>query len=257
MIAFITGSGFYDFAGLDVQYVETPFGEAQFLAGTIGDRKALLLPRHGAQHTNLPNHINHQANLVALKQAGATAIVSLSVVGILDPNLPLGQPLVAKDIHFPDNRLSSGEICTIFDQAGDPARGHLLAESLVNHSLNAAIQSLAEGQSMQAASEGVYGHVNGPRFNTKSEIKALQAAGVDFISQTCGPEAVLANELELPYSLVCFGVDYANGVQTTPTPIEELQGNLAASKSFFDHLVLGLAEPEGGYPFSNFVYRFE
>jgi 5'-methylthioadenosine phosphorylase len=51
-------------------------------------------------------------------------------------------------------------------------------------------------------STGCYGHVEGPRFNTRTEIAALAAAGVVAVSQTAGPEVVLAAEAELPMALV-------------------------------------------------------
>ena len=48
---------------------------------------------------------------------------------------------------------------------------------------------------------GCYGHVDGPRFNTKAEIRGLAPAGVTAVSQTAGPETVLAGEAELPFAL--------------------------------------------------------
>ena len=56
---------------------------------------------------------------------------------------------------------------------------------------------------------GCYGHVDGPRFNTKAEIRGLAAAGVTAVSQTAGPETVLAGEAELPFALVGYATDYA------------------------------------------------
>ena len=38
---------------------------------------------------------------------------------------------------------------------------------------------------------GCYGHVDGPRFNSRAEIRSLQAVGVTAVSQTAGPETVL------------------------------------------------------------------
>ena len=76
---------------------------------------------------------------------------------------------------------------------------------------------------------GCYGHVDGPRFNTKAEIRGLAAAGVTAVSQTAGPETVLAGEAELPFALVGYATDYANGVQAEPTPVERLLELIAAS----------------------------
>ena len=69
---------------------------------------------------------------------------------------------------------------------------------------------------------GCYGHVDGPRFNTRAEIRGLAAAGVTAVSQTAGPETVLCGEAELPYALLGFLTDYANGVKDEATPVETL-----------------------------------
>ena len=76
---------------------------------------------------------------------------------------------------------------------------------------------------------GCYGHVDGPRFNTRAEIRGLAAAGVTAVSQTAGPETVLAGEAELPFALVGYATDYANGVQAEATPVERLLELIAAS----------------------------
>lgn len=90
MIAFITGSGFYDFPGLEKRTFATRFGEASLLQGEIEGNPVLVLPRHGEGHRFLPHQINHRANMFALKVAGATAVVSCSVCGIINPEWEIG-----------------------------------------------------------------------------------------------------------------------------------------------------------------------
>ena len=41
----------------------------------------------------------------------------------------------------------------------------------------------------------------------------LQNCGVTVVSQTAGPETVLAGEAEIPYALLGYATDYANGVK--------------------------------------------
>lgn len=256
MIAFITGSGFYDFPGLEKHTASTRFGEATYLQGAIDGNPVLVLPRHGKDHRYLPHQINHRANVVALKEAGATALVSCSVCGIINPDFETGVPLLAEDLWFPENRLGDGSACSVFDTAGAPGRGHLLASSLFNRQLCDTIASSYCRGGGRVLS-GCYAHANGPRFNSVAEVRAMRSAGADFLSQTCGPEAVLANECELPYALAGFAVDFANGVRNEPTPVEELNDNLRASQSVFEQLIRDLATERHDYRFSNFVYRFE
>jgi purine nucleoside phosphorylase len=59
------------------------------------------------------------------------------------------------------------------------------------------------------------------------------ACGVTAVSQTAGPETVLAGEAELPFALVGYATDYANGVQAEATPVERLLELIAASTETF------------------------
>jgi purine nucleoside phosphorylase len=76
---------------------------------------------------------------------------------------------------------------------------------------------------------GVYGHVDGPRFNTRSEIAQLAAAGVSAVSQTAGPEVVMAGEARLPFALLGFVTDHANGVTDELTPPETVEALFRSS----------------------------
>ncbi len=255
MIGLISGSGFYDVEGFKSCVVENRYGSAQLLQGEIAGKKILLLPRHGKDHQYLPHHINHRANLLALKQQGATIVISTSVCGLLRSDWSLGEPMLGNDLIFEENRLPGGEICTIFDQPGETGRGHLIAGSFFDAELNAVIRQTWEKE-FPIIREGTYVQANGPRFNSKAEIKKIRSAGGDFISQTCGPEAILANELELPYALVAFSIDYANGVTQEPTSMEELNSNLKKGSHLFHRLLETLPSEITKISFKNFLYRF-
>jgi purine nucleoside phosphorylase len=105
---------------------------------------------------------------------------------------------------------------------------------------------------------GCYGHVDGPRFNTRAEIRGLAAAGVTAVSQTAGPETVLAGEAELPFALIGFATDYANGVRAEPTPVAQLlELNEASTVSFARLLAAALpAIDEAALAPTGVVYRF-
>ncbi|MBI2516466.1 MAG: MTAP family purine nucleoside phosphorylase [Opitutae bacterium] len=256
MIGYLVGSGFYEQPGFTAQDVATRFGRVTVLLGRRGESPVALISRHGPGHARLSHQVDYRANLLALKKLGARAVVSCSVCGVLRPDWPLGHPLLASEVFFPSNRLPDGSLCSVFTEPAELGRGHLIAGSLVEPTLTAAIERIWRREGL-APLTGTYGHVDGPRLNTKSEVRALRAAGVDFISQTCGPESVLANELELPYALAAFGVDHANGVTDVPTPPETLKANLTRATAAFRLLLRELAEPAEGFRFSNFVYRFD
>jgi len=254
-LAIISGTGFYDFPGLEDgedETVETKYGYAVVRTGIIDVKRIAFIARHGKKHSILPNTINYRANLLALKQLGATGIVATSVCGVLDPNIPLAKLVVFDDLYFPDNRLSNGEACTIYDTIGDRNRGHYMFGEPFSEKLRQQIIAAAE----HPITSAVYACVNGPRFNSKSEINMLKNYA-SFISQSAGPEVVLAGELEIPLALIGFGVDYANGVKKKSTPVKALKENLEKSKSVFTDVLSELIRHYIAPKFSGFVYRFE
>lgn len=251
MNGFIVGSGFYEYKGLKCVSVKTEWGVAELLRGKISGKDTVIICRHGKNHESLPHHINYRANIAALKEVGCTAVISCSVVGVINPNLQLGKPYIIRDLHFPENRLPDGESCTFFTKPGAHERGHLIAGSLFHGDLKQMCSDLLD------ADQATYAYSIGPRFNTKMEIVALQSAGCDLVSQTCGPEAVLTNELEIPYAMVTFAIDYANSVREEPTPVEELNHHLAKSQEVFKKLIEDYnKQGEPDLRFENFVYRF-
>jgi 5'-methylthioadenosine phosphorylase len=158
----------------------------------------------------------------------------------VDPGMLLGRPILFDDLFFPENRLPSGEPCTIFTEPGDPERGHFIGNSF-SPSLQRRMGLAAGDLGIEVVTGGVYAHTNGPRFETRAEIRALNAAGVAAVSQTCGPEAVLAGELELPYGLIGFPVNYATGV-AEPEPKGELDRLLLLSARVLPRLILRTVE---------------
>lgn len=260
-VGVIAGSGIYAFLEEEAEElrVETRFGDAEVSVTRAGDLRVGFVSRHRPGHRFLPHMIPHRANLAALKHLGARAVLATTAVGAVDEALPLGQPVLFDDLYFPENRLPNGETCTIFTEPGDPERGHLISEEPFSPRLRRRIELVAKELGLEAGIGGVYGHVNGPRFNTDAEIRPMRAAGVSAVSQTCGPEAVLAGELELPYALIGFPVNYTPGAGDTGTK-EDLDRLLALSKEVLPRLVLrtieSLQEEDLAFDYG-YVYRVE
>lgn len=243
----ITGSGTYALRGLSAAgavLVRTPYGEVSLTEGRLHGVDVVHVSRHGSGHERLSNLVNHRANIWALRERGADCVVALTACGAVDPDLELGSLVIFDDLHFISNRLADGSLCTYFDQVGDPARGHwVLHGGPYSAQLVAALTRAALDAGIAFQAGGTYGHVDGPRFNTPSEIAQLSACGVCAVSQTGGPETVLSGELELPFALVGFITDYANDVfPGQPTPITTLFELVARSAEVFAEL-LGAALP--------------
>lgn len=224
-IGILTGSGTYALPGLEVleaHEVVTAYGQALVTQGWLGGVEILHVSRHGEGHRLVSHQVEHRANVAALRDRGADAILAVTVCGGVDPVLELGQLVVFDDLHFPANRLPGGELCTFHTQPGAAGRGHWVYERPFSEHLRGALLAAGRALGYVARDGGCYGHVDGPRFNTRSEIRMLAQARVTAVSQTAGPETVLAGEAGIPYALLGFVTDYANGVKDEATPVETL-----------------------------------
>ncbi|MEU0337484.1 TIGR04282 family arsenosugar biosynthesis glycosyltransferase [Streptomyces bobili] len=194
-IGVITGSGNYDWPHLEgaaERTVVTDHGAVTVTEGRLKDTEIVQLSRHGAGHHRLSSQADHKANLAALLARETEALVSFTVCGSLDPDLRPGSLVVFDDLYFPANRLPDGAPCTWYDTPGEAGRGHWIFERPFSEPLRQALITAAAQTGAPVVTRGVYGHADGPRFNSRPEVAALAAAGVSAVSQTGGPEVVLA-----------------------------------------------------------------
>src|SRR5215218_7127941 len=92
MLAVIGGSGIYDLGETgkgEISTLETPFGtpSSPIRRASIGESDVLFLARHGVGHVYSPTSVPYRANVFALKELGATHLLSLSSVGSLREEL--------------------------------------------------------------------------------------------------------------------------------------------------------------------------
>ncbi len=193
-VGMITGSGFetQEKASLAPWTVATPFGPVTVTHGRMHGHAVTHLARHGAAHERLSHQVEHRANLWALHDLRVDAIVASTAVGLLTADTPLGVPILFDDMYFPSNRLPDGSLATIFTAPGDPRRGPWLPGAPFSPARRALLASAARRAGIAVTTGGGYAHADGPRFNTPAEHAALRQAGATAVSQTCGPEAVLA-----------------------------------------------------------------
>lgn len=244
-IGLITGTGLYELEGLDerrIERVETPYGAVDLTRGVLEGVPVAHVPRHGAGHARLSHQVTPRANVAAIAASGARALVSTTVCGAVDPTLELGSLVVFDDLHFPSNRLADGSLCTLFTDPEIPGRGHWIYELPFGSSVRAGLVAGARAAGLEVRDGGTYGHVDGPRLNTAREIHQLATIGIAAVSQTGGPETVLAGEARLPFALIGFVTDHANGVMEELTPAETLARLFRESADHFQR-ALGASLP--------------
>ncbi len=206
-IGILGGSGLYAMEGVtDVKALrpETPFGPPsdEITLATLGGVRVAFLPRHGRGHRLLPTEVPSRANIAAFKQLGVEKLLSFSAVGSLhEPFAPrdfvVPDQLVDRTRHRPD---------TFF---GDGIVGHVaFAEPFADKLGDILFRHLQQMPGVKSHHGGTLVCMEGPLFSTRAESELYRGWGCQLINMSALPEAKLAREAGIEYSLVCMVTDY-------------------------------------------------
>ncbi len=211
MLAIIGGTGLANLANLVIthrQVMRTPYGEPSgaLTFGTIKQQDVLFLARHGYGHTIPPHKVNYRANMWALRDAGATRVVSVSSVGGITDDFTPGVLCV------PDQIIdyTQGRDSTYSEELGESA-AHVDFTLPYTESLRRQILAAAKQAGVACRDGGVYGATQGPRLDTAAEIDRYERDGAHMVGMTGMPEAGLARELGLEYATIAAVVNDASG----------------------------------------------
>ncbi|MGD1997235.1 MAG: S-methyl-5'-thioadenosine phosphorylase [Anaerolineae bacterium] len=244
-IGIIGGSGLYEMEGLtdiEERTLSTPFGEPSdaVIVGVLGGMRVAFLARHGRGHRLMPTEVNYRANLFALKSLGVEQVISVSACGSLREHLHPG------DVIVPDQ---------LFDFTRQRART-FFGNGLVAHIGTAdpfcprlsgdLVGAVAEAEGTVHRG-GRFITIEGPRFSTRGESRTYRGWGMDIIGMTTSPEAFLAREAEMCYSVMAHVTDYdvwheTEDPVTVEMVIRTLQKNTALAQRAIRLLVPRLGE---------------
>jgi 5'-methylthioadenosine phosphorylase len=200
-VAFISGTSIVNstlFSSWDVRTADTAYGPVTYKAR--GDQ--VLINRHGYEFPLPPHSINYRANIRALADMGFRDVVSLNSVGSLKPEIPPGSIVSCSDYVC----LQQGP-ATFFDRelkGGAPV--------IANNLIPMLVAGLAPEFSIPTGK--VYVQMQGPRFETKAEIRVVRGWG-DVVGMTAAHEADLCSEAGLSYNSLAIIDNYANGLEGT------------------------------------------
>lgn len=249
-LAVIGGSGLYRMEGLqDVQTVQltTPFGKPSddIIVGTLKGRRIGFLPRHGRGHTIAPSEIPYRANVMALKMLGARYVVSVSACGSLREDYAPGHIVV------PDQ---------LFDMTHTRARS-FFGNGLVAHvgvadpfspELSAALANAVTDVGGVVHETGTFITIEGPRFSSRGESNTYRQWGMSIIGMTTSPEAFLAREAEMAYTVMAHVTDYdvwheSEEPVTVEMVVRTLNHNTEVAKLAISRLVETMSAWEGDF----------
>ena len=206
LVGVIGGSGLYSSDAIKNAVeitVKTPFGRhsGPIILGDLDGIACAFLPRHGRGHVVTPTEINQRANIWALKSLGVSRVLAFGAVGSLKEELP------PRTFVFPDQLVdrTKGRVQTFF---GNGVVAHVAFNPPFAPEQNKLVYECAKELGISSVMGGVYCCMEGPAFSTKAESEMHRSFGWSLIGMTATPEAKLAREAELVYSLVAMVTDY-------------------------------------------------
>ncbi len=189
--------------------VLTSYGKALVNRGMLAGVKILFMYRHGQEHTIPPHSINYRANIAALKELGANAVIASAAVGSIHKEYSPG------DLVLPDQFIdfTKARHHTFFDEPGKVVHTDMTEPFCPG--LRSAINAAAGRIGTKIHSNGTYVCVEGPRFETAAEIRAYALLGGDLTGMTVVPEIILAREAGICYAAIAIVTNYGAGISST------------------------------------------
>ncbi|MEW5908172.1 MAG: S-methyl-5'-thioadenosine phosphorylase [Thermodesulfobacteriota bacterium] len=185
--------------------MKTPFGKPTSLLsfGDIGSNEVVLIARHGRQHQFSPTEVNFRANIWALKETGVTHIIATTACGSLKEEIQRGDFVVVDQfIDFTKYRKS-----TFFESFKDGAH-HTAMSDPFDPGLRKILYETSKELGYKTHWGGTVVTIEGPRFSTRAESGMFRIWGGDVINMSVASEAILANEVKIPYAAVAMSTDY-------------------------------------------------
>jgi len=210
MLAIIGGTGLTNLANLEIthrQVMRTPYGEPSgaMTFGNLRQHEVVFLARHGYGHTIPPHRVNYRANMSALREAGASRVVSVTSVG------GIGDEFTPGIIVIPDQIIDYTYGRDFSYSEGLGTEMHIDFTYPYTPALRRKILAAAKSAGVACRDGGVYAAAQGPRLETAAEVNRYARDGADVVGMSGMPEAVLARELGLEYAAIAVVVNDAAG----------------------------------------------
>jgi 5'-methylthioadenosine phosphorylase len=187
--------------------INTPFGQADPIHRVaVGGQTCYLLPRQGDEGPHRsPGAVNYRANIYALKELGAQAVLAWSGPAALVRDLPAGGFVLPDDLID----LTRGRERTFFEKG---PRGALRQAPVFCATLTRACEGALARLGLAVTKGGTYVCTEGPRLETAAESRLFAHWGGTLVGMTLCPEVFLARELAMCYAALCYVTGHAEGL---------------------------------------------
>lgn len=224
--AIIGGTGVYEVSGKSSsRTINTRYGDAFVDIVEMDGQEIVFLARHGKGHSVPPHLINYRANMKALEMLGVKYIYSTAAVGSCNEEYAPGDIVIINDfLDFTKTRP-----LTFFEGGNDGVVHTDMSEPYCRNLINQFYKAAKE-LTIDIKGEGVYVCTEGPRFETKQEIRMYKSIGGDVVGMTNVPEVVLAKELGMCYSAVGIITNWCTGIGGEDIALHDIRGAMNRNK---------------------------
>lgn len=172
--------------------------------GKINGVDVALVARHGREHTIPPGQVNNRANIWALSERGCSHIIATTACGSLKEEIGRGDLVIPDQfIDFTRHRET-----TFFTSFKPGEMKHTPMADPFDKNLRDNLISCGERLGLKIHKGGTIITIEGPRFSTRAESLMFKSWGADLVNMSIAPEAILANEAQIPYAVIAMSTDY-------------------------------------------------
>lgn len=206
-VGIIGGTGFYNLPidnPCELQFVN---GSGEVAAsspvrlGELNGVPVAFIARHGLHHSFLPSEVPYLWNIMALRAAGCTKLISISAVGSLLEDLPPGKlcfpnQFIDRSVYRKNTFFGNGLVAHVHfsDPVCETMRNDLLDNCELAHT---------------DVRNHTYVMMEGPAFSTRAEsLLHKDQLGATVVGMTQATEAKLAREAELCYACISLVTDF-------------------------------------------------
>lgn len=190
---------------IDVIEIDTRWGRVPMTCLQLSAEDELIfIQRHHREGEgfNAPHSIEHRANIDALSGAGVDAILGICSVGTIPSDFPPGS--LGYATQYID---MTGVAVSFHDQDAEFTSMTAPFDSKMNQILESVLSHIQPGLNL----ERTYWITQGPQFETKAEIDAIEKLGGEVVGMTMPRECKLAAERKIPYSALLIASNWAAG----------------------------------------------
>ncbi|MCL2863650.1 MAG: MTAP family purine nucleoside phosphorylase [Methanimicrococcus sp.] len=241
--SFLSDEGSPSYEGSPLQEIQTPYGPVSYSALPFSPSSEIVfISRHQGERHTPPHEINFRALISAAQKIGAP-VLAVNSVGLmravsLSEDFENGKKTHVTPDSFEDYPFfipndfidfTKNRVCTFYSDE----TVHVDMTDPYCADIRGLLKTVLSVEQI-SYSEGIYLCTEGPRFETKAEIR-LFSQFADVVGMTGVPEVVLAKEAGLCYASLCVIANPAAGLSQNMVTADEVKiGVENTRKKVFD-----------------------